>query len=179
MINVRQEVGENWGRMVAVEIGTLVVNTGPEDLFDRIVRAPLEALTRDQLTAPVTILVDALDESLAYTGSLTIAELVAQAGGLPEAVRFVVTSRPRSELVRSMQRRSAQQYTLSPGRAEAGGPPDAYAQVLQDVQTTSSGCCGTRSCPADWPRAWRRRSSSLRSATRARETSSTSATSCR
>ena len=134
MINVQQEVGENWGRMVAMEIGTLVVNASPEDLFDRIVRTPLEVLVRDQLTAPVTILVDALDESLAYTGSLTIAELVVQAGGLPETVRFVVTSRPRSELIRSLQRRSPRHYTLSPRKAEAGSSSDTYARVLRDVQ---------------------------------------------
>jgi hypothetical protein len=134
-INVRQEVGQNWGRMVAVEINTLEVNAGHhEDLFDRIVRAPLEALARDQLTAQVTILVDALDESLASRERPTIAELVANAEGLPETVRFVVTCRPRSELIRSLQRRSRRQYTLSPRRADDGGPPDEYALVLRDVQ---------------------------------------------
>jgi hypothetical protein len=134
-INVKQEVGQNWGRMVAVQINTLEVNAGHhEDLFDRIVRAPLEALARDQLTAPVTILVDALDESLASRERPTIAELVANAEGLPETVRFVVTCRPRSELIRSLQRRSRRQYTLSPRRADDGGPPDEYSLVLRDVQ---------------------------------------------
>lgn len=117
-----------------MEIGTFVVEAGPEELFGRIVREPLEVLARDHLTAPVTILVDALDESLAYTGRVTIAELVAQAGELPEAVRFIVTCRPRSELMRSLQRRSPRQYTLSPRPPDDGGPPEAYARVLRDVQ---------------------------------------------
>ena len=36
--------------------------------------------------------------------------------------------------MRSLQRRSPQQYTLSPRRADTDGPPDAYALVLRDVQ---------------------------------------------
>jgi len=134
MINVRQEVRENWGRMVAAEIGTLVVTASPEDLFDRIVREPLEVLARDQLNDPVTVLVDALDESLAYTGNITIADLVTQAEDLPDAVRFIVTCRPKSELMRNLQLRSPQQYTLSPRLTQTDGPPDAYARVLRDVQ---------------------------------------------
>ena len=135
MINVHQEVRGNWGRMVAAEIGTLVVTASPEDLFDRIVRQPLEVLARDQPNDPVTVLVDALDESLAYTGSITIADLAAQAEDLPGAVRLIITCRPKSELMRSLQRRSTQQYTLSPRVTQTGdGPPDAYARVLRDVQ---------------------------------------------
>ena len=132
-IHIHQEVQENWGQVVAAQIGTLVV-ASPGDLFDRIVREPLEALARDQLTAPVAILVDALDESLAYTGSTTIASLVAQAVNLPDAVRFIVTCRPKSELMRALQLRSPQQCTLSPRLTGTDGAPEAYARVSRDVQ---------------------------------------------
>ena len=142
-INVQQEVGQNWGRMVAVEIETLVVNAGPEDLFDRIVRTPLEALARDQLTAPVTILVDALDESLASQEAPRSPNSWPTPRDLPEAVRFIVTCRPRSELIRSLQRRSRRQYTLSPRRADTAGPPNEYAPYSGTCRTTSSECCGT------------------------------------
>ncbi len=178
MINVRQEVGENWGRMVAVEIGTLVVNTGPEDLFDRIVRAPLEALTRDQLTAPITILVDALDESLAYTGEPHDRRTRGPGRGTARG-RALHRHQPAEERTRPFPAAplSAAVHAVARACRSRAARRTRMPRYCRTCRTTLSGCCGTRRCPACWPLAWRRRSSSLRSATRARETSSTSATS--
>jgi hypothetical protein len=107
-VSLQQTVaGDNVGRMVGVE--TLVVDGSAEDVFDRLVREPLEALTE-----PVVLLVDALDESLAYSGRVTIADLVAQSAHLPPSVRFVLTCRPLLDLVRMLRQPGARQCVLSP-----------------------------------------------------------------
>ncbi|WBQ07071.1 ATP-binding protein [Kribbella sp. CA-293567] len=123
-VEIRQHVEQNWGRLVGAEIGTLIVTASTEDLFGRLVREPLEALGE-----PVVILVDALDESLGYTGEVTIAELLARTENLPAGIRFIVTSRPDRDVLRRF--RAARELTLSPGRESPAGVP---LQVLQDVQ---------------------------------------------
>jgi hypothetical protein len=77
------------------------------------------------------ILIDALDESLTYTGQITIADLVAQADNLSPDVRFIVTCRPENDLLRTLRGRSARELTLSPGRDDPTGAP---VRVLHDVQ---------------------------------------------
>lgn len=130
-------VRENWGRVIGAEIGTLVITATPaEDVFDRLVREPLEALSRvpTDTGAPeqIVILVDALDEALTYSGKVTIADLVAQTDNLPANVRFVLTGRPSNELLRSLRRRNPVEVTLSPGRSASG-------DVLHDVQDYLAG----------------------------------------
>ena len=133
-VNIYQEVRENWGRLIGAEIGTLMVATNPEDLFNRIVREPLEALARSGPPRPTVILVDALDESLAYTGGITIADLVTQMGDLPPTVRFILTCRPETELLRSLRRMSPRECTISPRPEASGVSASVRTQVLQDVQ---------------------------------------------
>jgi len=106
-VAIQQTVaGDNVGRLVGVE--TLVVDGSAEDVFDRLVRAPIEAVTE-----PTILLIDALDESLAYSGSVTIADLVAQSEHLPQPVRFVLTCRPLPDLVRMLRRSGARECVLS------------------------------------------------------------------
>ncbi|GAA3431791.1 AAA family ATPase [Kutzneria kofuensis] len=107
-VTIQQTVaGDNAGQMVGV--GTLVVDGSADDAFDRLVRTPIEAVTE-----PVLLLVDGLDESLAYPGSVTIADLVAQSAELPPSVRFVLTCRPLPDLVRMLRRAGARECVLSP-----------------------------------------------------------------
>lgn len=107
-VTVQQSVaGDNTGHLVGVE--TVVVGGTAEDAFDRLVREPL-----DEIAEPVVVLVDALDESLGYSGPVTIADLVAQAEHLPSAVRFVLTCRPLPELLRSLRRAGARECVLTP-----------------------------------------------------------------
>lgn len=65
--------------------------------FDRIVRRPLEQLYKTGFDEMILILVDALDETLTYSGE-TIVELLGHATDhpqdLPSPVRFLLTSRP-------------------------------------------------------------------------------------
>jgi hypothetical protein len=130
-VNITLEVRENWGRVIGAEIGTLVVTAAPEDVFDRLVREPLEALSRIPTSSgspeQVVILVDALDEALTYSGQVTIADLVAQTDNLPSNVRFILTCRPSNDLLRTLRRGGAAEATLSPRRSGSD-------QVLHDVQ---------------------------------------------
>ena len=50
------------------------------------------------LVEPIEIVVDALDESLSYTGQVTIADLLSRLESLSPQVRFIVTSRPNQKL---------------------------------------------------------------------------------
>jgi len=121
-VMIQQTVkGANTGLVVGV--GTLVVDAEPEDVFDRLVREPLEAVTD-----PVVILVDALDESLYYSGRVTIADLVAQSEHLRPTVRFLLTCRPDPDLLRSLSPLSIRMCAMSPHHGTG------YDLVLRDVE---------------------------------------------
>ena len=121
-VKIQQTIaGDVAGRVVGVE--TLVVDAEPDDVFDRLVREPLEAVTE-----PVVILVDALDESLYYPGRVTIADLVAQSERLRPGVRFLLTCRPDPDLLRSL---SALRPRLCPMSARNGA---GHEMALHDVE---------------------------------------------
>src|SRR4051794_33670108 len=60
-IDIHLKAGQNLGTMIGAQIDTIVVSATAEDVFDRLVRAPLEACARSDPERPITILVDALD----------------------------------------------------------------------------------------------------------------------
>ena len=121
-VTIQQTVeGANTGRVVGVE--TLVLDAEPEDVFERLVREPLEAVTD-----PVVILVDALDESLYYSGRVTIADLITQSEHLRPTVRFLLTCRPERDLLRSLGALSPRLCAMSPH--DGAG----YDLVLRDVE---------------------------------------------
>src|SRR5262249_32783859 len=97
--HVRIDVAMNVGdvrdsRVIGVVIDHLEARTlVPEDAFNRLVREPLEVLAR-HATQDVVILVDGVDEALAYGGDVGIVSLIAQASELPKGIRFLLTSRP-------------------------------------------------------------------------------------
>ncbi|MFC1878756.1 hypothetical protein ACFLZW_02470 [Chloroflexota bacterium] len=98
-IDVRQraETISEGGKQIGVYIENLNISSqiSAEDAFLQVIRQPLEAVV-----APVVILVDALDESLVYTGKIGILHLLARAKGLPGNVRLLLTSR-REDVVES------------------------------------------------------------------------------
>ena len=63
------------------------------DAFNRAVLDPLRSIYNAGFDEPITILVDALDESLSYEGVTTILNLVSRLDSLPRRVRFIFTSR--------------------------------------------------------------------------------------
>jgi hypothetical protein len=71
----------------------------PEDAFTRLVIEPLQALSPQEEGHKVVILVDALDEAVAYSGKANIVFLLAGAADLPEGVHFLLTCRNDSSLI--------------------------------------------------------------------------------
>ena len=103
----------------------------PEDAFDRLVREPLEAWCRAEPGRNMVILVDALDESLAYRGDVGIVPLLSQAHELPPNVRFIITSRPIAEIERKLAATSGgvERLTLSASEWDAQNRDDIAAYV--------------------------------------------------
>lgn len=99
-LGVEQRIESNTGQVVGIQIKKLsVIGILPEDVFNRVVRRPLQALFAAAPTTQVIILVDALDEALAYQGKRNIVSLLAQTGDLPAEVRFILTCRNGSGIV--------------------------------------------------------------------------------
>ena len=92
-VNISLVARENWGTMIGAEIGRLVIaDRDAEDVYNRVVREPLQHLASVEAGLTVRILVDALDEG--HTGQEpNIVTLIAGSGDLPPGVRFVMTSR--------------------------------------------------------------------------------------
>jgi hypothetical protein len=104
-IRITQEIRENLGEVVGVQINTFVVNTNPKDAYDRLVRDPLKALFEAQPKLQVSILVDGLDEAL-FFGVTNIVMLLAGSDDLPPGVRFLLTSRNEPRVLSQFPKRS-------------------------------------------------------------------------
>lgn len=80
-------------------------NLSPEQAFDRTLRRPLRFLLENQLIEPILIAIDALDESISYeTIERSIVGLLTQANDLPEEVHFLLTTRPDSRILDSLDK---------------------------------------------------------------------------
>jgi hypothetical protein len=79
------------GISLKLDLGSLT----DEPSFDRALRDPLKALYADQdgRTVPVLIIVDALDESLTYSGTPTIPHLLRKLDDMPRPFRVIATTR--------------------------------------------------------------------------------------
>ncbi|HJQ33100.1 MAG TPA: hypothetical protein VJ866_13010 [Pyrinomonadaceae bacterium] len=102
--NVTQNVG-------TVEAGATLEATGynigsvnlaglsPRDAFNRTVLTPLRRMYEGGFDEPITILVDALDESLSRDSGPSILDLISHVGSAPRKVRFILTSRNDARVV--------------------------------------------------------------------------------
>jgi len=99
-IEVEQRIGQAaGGQITGVVINRLDVSgVLPEDVFDCIVREPLEAVFHQRFDHQLIILVDGLDQALEYGGNVNIVSLLAQTNNLPTGVRFLLTSRQDSRV---------------------------------------------------------------------------------
>ena len=79
------------GQAIGVYIEYLVAS-GPQDLFYRLVSEPLQELCRRRPAEPIVLLVDGLEESLAYPRRVTIPDLLAGVTDLPPQVRAILTT---------------------------------------------------------------------------------------
>ena len=96
-VHVEQNVQTVSGGQV-VGVSVKVSAPTPEDAFNRVVRKPLKALSSTDIEK-IVILVDALDESLIYSGTMGIIALLAQLASDETGLRFLVTSRPQDASV--------------------------------------------------------------------------------
>jgi WD40 repeat protein len=98
-ISGRAEVEVAEGEVSGIRIGSLdVAGLAAGEVFDRLLRRPLEALCTNDFEGQVLILVDALDEALGYQGHPNLVEALRAATDaseeLPAQVRLLFTSRP-------------------------------------------------------------------------------------
>jgi hypothetical protein len=87
------------GSINIIERITVGDDVRPEDAFMRLVLEPLRALSPQEEGHKVVILVDALDEAVAYSGKANIVSLLAGATDLPDGVHFLLTCRNDSSLI--------------------------------------------------------------------------------
>jgi hypothetical protein len=98
-MQVHQEVQTLNGQMIGINITNLNLSgLKGQEAFNRAVLEPLQIIYGGTFNQPLTILVDALDESLAPTGEVTIVGLLSRLQHLPAQVRFILTSRPESRV---------------------------------------------------------------------------------
>lgn len=98
-IEIEQIARDVHGEMIGVAIKSLDISgVSAEDVFDRTVREPLEAMFKESPDEHLVILVDALDEARVYSGKVGIISIIAQADYLPKGVRFILTSRHDAEV---------------------------------------------------------------------------------
>ncbi len=92
-----------------VRIAVHIEGASARSAFDRLLRRPLEALCRDGFNEQIVILVDGLDEALAYGDQPTLVEVLRAATDAPEElpsqVRFLFTSRPDPRVTDQMAER--------------------------------------------------------------------------
>ncbi|WP_433971892.1 hypothetical protein [Tunturiibacter lichenicola] len=94
-IHVVQNV-TNAGVVTGVVIDLNLTGLNPQASFNAVVAKPVAGLFQGGFDVPITILVDGLDEALAFKGDTTIIKLLASLDQLPAKVRFILTSRPES-----------------------------------------------------------------------------------
>lgn len=88
-VNEAQEVVGIKTQQLNLNLGEL----GDEPSFNRTLRDPLKRLYDGGYTAPILLVIDALDEAV-LAPTRTIPELLATLGDLPPAVRVLATTRP-------------------------------------------------------------------------------------
>jgi DNA polymerase III delta prime subunit len=99
-IDAHQAIGVmTGGQAVNVLIENIQV-VGEEATFNRLVRAPLKDVPAADATGQLIVVVDGLDEALAYNGATTIVDLLSRADDLPPFVRMVLTSRDERRVLR-------------------------------------------------------------------------------
>lgn len=93
-IQVVQNV-EQADKVSGVIIENLVLTgLNPQAAFNATFAEPLTNALGVADTHPITIVVDALDEALAFKGNVNILTLLSSVNNLPANVRFILTSRP-------------------------------------------------------------------------------------
>jgi hypothetical protein len=97
-IQVTQEVNQaTTVKGVVIENLTLG-GLNPQTAFTAAVVTPLEEIYQQGFDLPIMIVVDGLDEALAYKGDVTIVKLLSALDNISSKVRFILTSRRESDV---------------------------------------------------------------------------------
>lgn len=98
--DVQVRVGTAEASATVSGVSISLVGMSAREAFDRAVRRPWDRLAAADRPAARLMLVDALDESLSWPGRETIVDLVASiAAAPPSGLRFVLSSRPKADVV--------------------------------------------------------------------------------
>lgn len=110
-IHVTQEVN-NATTVKGVVIENLTLGgLNPQTAFTAAVVTPLDEIYQQGFDLPITIVVDGLDEALAYKGDVTIVKLLSALDNMPAKVRFILTSRREADVENEFLR--AENFFLS------------------------------------------------------------------
>ena len=96
-IIINQSATTVTGQQIGIQTGSLKLDLGElgdELSFDRVLRDPLKELYQRGYKQTILLLIDALDEAVTYTGSISIPQLLAKLEDLPPQVRILATTRP-------------------------------------------------------------------------------------
>lgn len=97
--HIEQHIEKNLGSAIGMWIENYYAESS-EALFNKLIRQPLVALCQNgEVSGPLVILIDGLDEALSYSGRLTIINLLAACEDLPDQVRMLLTSRHKDEVL--------------------------------------------------------------------------------
>jgi hypothetical protein len=118
-IQTQQNISENYDQVIGVKIENLVVNAPSATVaFTHTVLDPLRSLYAEGCDRQLLVVIDALDEAVQQPGMETIVDLLANAGGLPAQVRFLLTSRPEGAVLRHFEQQRIPHLLLDAGREE-------------------------------------------------------------
>jgi hypothetical protein len=139
-IHINQNIGKaEKSSITAISIQTLDVSglISPQELFNLIVLNPLQEIYQNGFNQPITILVDSLDEALTHSGQLTIVDLLSKLQGIPDRVRFLLTSRPQPDILERFDR-DACIYNLTTGEGLIHSSKDIslYVSEILNQQPT-------------------------------------------
>lgn len=139
-IHINQNIGKaERSSITAISIQTLDVSglISPQELFNLIVLNPLQEIYQKGFNQPITILVDSLDEALTHNGQLAIVDLLSKLQGIPDQVRFLLTSRPQPEILERFES-DAYIYNLTTGEGLIHSSKDIsqYVSKILNQQPT-------------------------------------------
>ena len=133
-ITADQHVDKNTGQVIGIYIKHLDASRlAPEDAFSYLVREPLEELAKKRPNERFVLLIDALDESLRYSGAVTILRLLIETSKLSPQVRFIVSTRPGQTEFEQLADPPEPQMQINRLDQEPGlshGLQDIYSYVL-------------------------------------------------
>jgi predicted ATPase len=130
-IRIEQVVQENRGALIGLKVDQFVAGVRAEEVYNRLVRDPLNDLAWRRPNERIFILVDALDEALTVEGQ-NIVTLLAGSGDLSNA-RFLLTCRSNEARVVSLFR-DARRLDISSSERKDLAEADVRAYVTARLE---------------------------------------------